>query len=80
MIKKYNDFVNENSDSQLEMGIKIESEHNNIYEELEKWMEDTYKDYASMPWTREEFYAKIAKAHLIEIDDYYTRLIKMEKE
>ena len=65
---------------QLKMGVKVESEHGDIYEQLEKWMDKTYKEYASMPWSKEEFYTKIAKAHLREIPDYYTRLGKMEKE
>ena len=64
---------NESQDTELEMGIKIESEHNDIYEELEKLMDE-------MPWTKEEFYTKIAKAHLKEMPDYYTKLKKMENE
>lgn len=66
--------------SELEMGIKIESEHLDVYEELEQWLKSTFKDYSKMPWTKKEFYTKIAKAHLKELPDYYTRLAKMEKE
>jgi len=66
--------------SELEMGIKIESEHLDIYEDLEKWLKSTFKDYKSMPWSKKELYEKIAKAHLKELPDYYTRLTKMEKE
>jgi hypothetical protein len=69
----------ENS-SELEMGIKIESEHLDVYEDLENWLKNTFKDYKSMPWSKKEFYEKIAKAHLKELPDYYTRLAKMEKE
>ncbi len=79
-MKKFSDKINESEDIQLEMGIKIESEHGNIYDELQRWMESTYKEYASMPWSREEFYKKIAEAHIKEIPDYYTRLTKMEEE
>jgi hypothetical protein len=65
---------------ELEMGIKIESEHCDIYDELEKWMKKTYQDYASMPWSKETFYKKIAEAHIKEMPDYYTRLSNMENE
>lgn len=66
--------------SELEMGIKIESEHLDVYEELEQWLKSTFKDYSKMPWPKEEFYKKIAQAHIKELPDYYTRLAKMEKE
>lgn len=51
-----------------------------IYEELDKWLKKTYQEYYSIPWSKKEFYEKIAKAHLREIPDYYDRLEKMEKE
>jgi hypothetical protein len=81
-MKKFSN-INESksSDSELEMGIKIESEHCDIYEQLDKWLEKTYKEYyGGLPWSKREFYEKIAKAHLKEIPDYYTRLTKMEKD
>lgn len=70
---------------ELEMGIKIESEHGDIYEELKKWADNIFKENdptaeSIMPWTEKEFYEKIAKAHLREIPDYYNRLTKMEKD
>lgn len=76
---------------ELEMGIKIESEHGDVYEELKKWARDVFADNsvevllddngeAIIPWTEKEFYEKIAKAHLREIPDYYSRLTKMEKD
>lgn len=76
---------------ELEMGIKIESEHGDVYAELKKWAGDLFREHSvevmleddgepTMPWTEEEFYEKIAKAHLREMPDYYSRLTKMEKE
>ena len=83
-MKKFTDIVlNETQkidDDQLKKGIKVESEHGDIYEQLKEWMDKTYKEYSTMPWSKEEFYGKIAKAHLREIPDYYKRLEKMEKE
>ena len=75
---------------ELEMGIKIESEHGDVYDELKKWAGDLFREHSvevmleddgepNMPWTEEEFYEKIAKAHLREMPDYYSRLTKMEK-
>ena len=75
-IKKFDKF-NESEDSQLEIGTKIESEHCNIFEELDSYLESFN---VSMPWSKEEFYKKIAEAHIKEIPDYYDRLIKMEKD
>jgi len=83
-MKKFTERINESKsefdEKELEMGIKIESEHGDIYKELKEWMEKTYKEYSSMPWSEKEFYEKIAKAHLREMPDYYTRLAKMESE
>jgi len=77
-MKKFTNKINEsNKDTELEMGIKIESEHGNIYKELQSYLGE---NNVPMPWTEEEFYTKISKAHLREIPDYYTRLNKMEKE
>jgi hypothetical protein len=64
-------------DDQLKMGIEIESEHGDIYEYLEDFLNS--KDL-KMPLTKKDFYKKIAEAHLKEIPDYYTRLKKMESE
>lgn len=50
---------------QLKMGMKVEREHS---------------DVAPKGAGAEEFYKKIALAHLKELPDYYTRLAKMEKE
>jgi len=62
---------------ELEMGKKIEMEHNDIWRELDSYLESFN---VQMPFTEEEFYEKIAKAHLRELPDYYTRLKIMEKE
>jgi len=58
--------------NELSMGIKVEKEHLNVYNELKDIMGD------KMPWTEDEFAEKIARAHLKEMKDYYTRLKKME--
>ena len=62
---------------ELEMGIKIESEHGDVYDEIDSYLQ-SYNIVT--PWEKEEFYEKIAKAHLREIPDYYSRLTRMEKE
>lgn len=75
-MKKFTDRINEsNKDTELEMGIKIESEHGDIYDHLDSYLESFN---VPMPWSKEEFYKKIAEAHLREMPDYYTRLNKME--
>lgn len=66
-----------NEPSQLEMGIKVESEHGDVYEYIDNYLESFN---VPMPCSKEEFYKKIAQAHLREMPDYYTRLQKMEKE
>lgn len=78
-MKKFSNINEENtsSDKELEMGIKIESEHCDIYEYIDAYLE-TWN--IQMPCKKKEFYERIAKAHLKEIPDYYTRLTKMEKD
>ncbi len=68
--------LNENYSTQLEMGIKVESEHKNIYDMLKTYL-TKYK--VKMPFSEEEFFKYIVKAHLSELPDYYSRLEKMEK-
>lgn len=58
--------------NELSMGIDIEKEHLNIYNELKDIMGD------DLPWTEDEFAEKIARAHLKELKDYYSRLKKIE--
>jgi len=94
-MRKFTDKINESKEEfsvkELELGIKIESEHGDVYDELKNWVKKTFQDESVevmlddkgepiMPWTEKEFYEKIAKAHLKEIPDYYTRLNKMEKD
>ena len=80
-MKKFSNIINETAEifdpNELEMGIKIESEHGDIYEELETYFA---RKNIVMPFYKREFYEKIAKAHLREIPDYYTKLSKMENE
>jgi len=71
--EKINETIEPFDKKELEMGIKVESEHNDVYE----YLQDHFKD---MPLTKTEFYERIAKAHLKEIPDYYSRLKIMEKE
>jgi len=79
-MKKFSQ-INEHKETfdpkELEMGIKVESEHGDIYEYLDTYLE-TWN--IQMPCKKEEFYERIAKAHLREIPDYYSRLSKMEKD
>jgi len=62
---------------ELEAGIKIESEHKDVYNFFKSFCD---KHNLEMPITDTEMYKMIAKSHLKEISDYYTRLKKMEKE
>ena len=73
-LKRFNESL---SEIELVKGIKVESEHGNIYEEIDSYLESFN---IGMPWSKIEFYGKIAEAHLKEIPDYYTRLEKMERE
>lgn len=76
-MRKFTDRINESKENfdskELQMGIKVESEHNDVYE----YLQEHFKD---MPLSKEDFYKRIAKAHLREIPDYYSRLKIMEKE
>ena len=61
-----------------------EDEQKRISDALKK-SKEIFSNFAKdnnieLPLTEEEFYAKIAKAHLRELPNYYTLLTKMEKE
>jgi hypothetical protein len=60
---------------ELQKGIEAEKEHSDVYDFLEKFLK---KDKIEMPFTLDEFAAMIAKSHLKEMSDYYTRLAEME--
>ena len=62
-------------EKQVEMGIKVEAEHEPTYEKIKKY----YSDVKLWP-SNSIVYKWIAEDHLNEISDYYTRLDKMEKE
>lgn len=62
-------------DPELTKGIKVESEHRDIYDAMKAHLA---KYNMEMPWTEDEFFGMVAKDHLREMKDYYTRLAKME--
>lgn len=55
------------------MGIKVESEHITTYNALKRFV-DLHK---TLP-PPSMFFAMIAKDHLLETPDYYTKLVKIE--
>lgn len=61
--------------SELSIGTKVESEHDRTI----KFIADYLKKNNRLP-SNEEIHKSIAKDHLAEIPDYYTRLNKMESE
>jgi len=61
--------------TQLEIGTKIESEHKDTF----KFIKDYRKKHGEYP-PEEMVYKQIARDHLSEFKDYYTRLIAMEKQ
>jgi len=80
MIKKFEDYTEQQDEPiydpiQLEEGIKIEKEHGDVYEFLTQWANNNSLE---LPLTEDEFAEMIAKAHLREMFDYYTKLKEME--
>jgi hypothetical protein len=63
--------------SQIERGIKVEKEHQDVYTLFEKYLKEKG---VKMPISKDNFFKMIAKAHLKELSDYYTRLEKMESD
>lgn len=68
MSAKFRNKIGKSKDKELEIGKKIEMEHSDTIKSISKDV------------NVEAIAVKIAKDHLKEIPDYYTRLIKMEKE
>lgn len=58
---------------QLAQGIKVEHEHGELYDAMARALKPR-----KMPISREDFFEGIAKAHIKELPDYYSRLEKME--
>jgi len=60
----------------LKQGIRIESEHKDIYNYMDKFV----RKHGKLP-TQKEFFTLIAKDHIKEFKgrDYYGNLIRMEK-
>lgn len=82
--KKQREYLNKKSlktfegfNEELKIGIQIEKEHGDLYEYFKNFLSERGID---MPMTEDEFAEKIARAHLREMKDYYTKLIKMEGE
>jgi hypothetical protein len=59
------------AETQLEMGKKVEEEHDDVYEYFEKFLK---KHDLEMPISRDELYSMIAKSHLKEDKEYYDKL------
>ena len=60
---------------ELAMGKEIEKEHQPMYDKLKNYY-DSYGDFPN----EELVFMWIAKDHLAEFNDYYTRLEKMEND
>lgn len=62
---KFSNIITEkkSQEDQLQMGIKIESEHGDIYEYFEEFLKSKN---VKMPLTKKEFYKKIAEAHFLK--------------
>jgi len=59
------------------MGLEIEKEHSDALDFFKKVLKE---NDVEMPIPDDEFFEMIAKAHIREIPDYYTRLKKMEAQ
>ena len=59
--------------AELKRGVEVEKEHADLYKRIKA-------DYPDFQMSLDEFAGWIAKAHLRELKDYYTRLDKMEAE
>lgn len=62
---------------EIQMGVEAEKEHKNVYDLFESFCK---KNNLKMPISEKELYEMITKVHLGELENYYTRLKKMEKE
>jgi hypothetical protein len=62
---------------EIKKGIEIEQEHKDLLDLIKDFLKENNLE---MPISDEEFYATITRAHLKEIPDYNTRLLKMEEE
>lgn len=59
--------------NELSMGIEVEKEHLPTY----NWIKNYYDEHGKLP-DEMDVYESIAKDHLNEYEDYYTRLKKVE--
>ena len=63
----------EYNQKELELGIKVEKEHAATY----AWIKRYYEENGKFP-DEKDVYEHIAKEHLDEYEDYYTRLKRVE--
>lgn len=75
--QKYEIPISDRTSDEIKIGINIEKEHDNLYNFLKEYMDIKEIEF---PLEEDEFYEWIAAVHLKELDDYYTRLEKMEEE
>ena len=62
-----------NYSNKLSEGIKVESEHKDLYNYFKKFLED---NNLKMPLSEKEFFSKIAQIHIKENPEYYPLLKK----
>jgi hypothetical protein len=62
-------------ETQVDLGKKIEKEHSDVYDFFSKHLK---KHGVDMPVSRDKFFEMIARAHIKELPNYYSELIKME--
>lgn len=70
--KNFQDYFMKSYEKQLKIGTKIEMEHSDTFDKIAKRKLNKKKKL--------KMAEMIAKDHIEEMDDYYTKLVKMEKE
>lgn len=68
---------NEFDPKEIELGIKEEKEHRDLYDIIKQCADD---NKIEMPLSEDDFYLTIVKAHLREDDKYYSKLIECMKK
>lgn len=75
--KKYETPINSDMAVELDQGVEEEKEHDNLYSFLVDYLEA--KD-VEFPLSENEFYEWIAAAHLLEDQNYYSKLEEAMKK